>query len=94
MAAMLGVASGRGSRLKMIIIWIHNTSLCGGEYRNRVNHVDSSESEMTYKKLNASIFPAYPKEVFPRYCFLGCLLEVVCHQFNFILPDTPLFKVP
>ena len=32
MAAMLGVAFGRGSRLKMIIIWIHNTSLCGGEY--------------------------------------------------------------
>ena len=32
-AAMLGVASGRGSRLKMIIILIHNTSLCPGEYR-------------------------------------------------------------
>ena len=33
MVAMLTVASGRGSRLKMIIISIHNTSLCGGEYR-------------------------------------------------------------
>ena len=30
MAAMLGETSGRGSHLKMIIIWIHNASL-GGE---------------------------------------------------------------
>ena len=38
MAAMLGVASGRGSRLKMIIIWIHNTSLFGGEYLTGTAH--------------------------------------------------------
>ena len=36
MAAMLDVASGRGSLLKMIIILIHNTSLCGGEYYERI----------------------------------------------------------
>ena len=38
MVAMLSVASGRGSHLKMIIIWIHNTSLCGGEYLLQVKY--------------------------------------------------------
>ena len=41
---------------------------------------------MTCKKhnyYNASIFPAHSEELYPRYFFLGCLLAVVCNQFNF-----------
>ena len=62
---------------------------------NRVNLVDSSQSEMTSKKAwyNASIFPAHSKESYPRYCFPRCLLVVACHQFSFMLPNAPLFKL-
>ena len=49
MAAMLGVASGRGSRLKMIIIWIHSTSrlrrtVFEGQIRSEGGHVDSESA--------------------------------------------------
>ena len=41
---------------------------------------------MTCKKhnyYNAGIFPAHSEELYPRYFFLGCLLAVAGHQFNF-----------
>ena len=40
------------------------------------------------------LFPLHSKELHPRYFFPGCLLVVACHQFNFMLPDAPLFKRP
>ena len=39
-------------------------------------------------------FPAHSKEGYPKYCFPGYLLEVACHQFNFMLSDAPLCKLP
>ena len=45
---------------------------------------------ITYPPL---IFPAHSKELYPIYCFPGCLFVVVCYQFSLMLPNAPLLKL-
>ena len=63
--------------------------------RNRVNHVNSSQSGIAKDIIQFMLvyFQHTPKN-YIQYIFPGSLLAVACDQFNFMLPDTPLFKSP
>ena len=59
--------------------------------RNRVNHADSSKSDMISKNLTIMLvyFQHTPKN-YIQDIFPGSLLVVACHQFNFMIPDSPI----
>ena len=56
MAAILGVASGRGSRFKKMIVGICHTSLCEGEYCLGTHLIDKNS-------LQSDAFTCNPRTV-------------------------------